>query len=192
MTRHRALAPTTSSPTPRATLARVVSRHPTLLIAITIVALTAVAAAVSAVWPQLGPGRQPRPTLHGTPGEVVSIFVTNARTLIAPLLLAAGRWHTGRTTRHVGDVVVAALVISNPVMVGLALGRHSLELLEYLPHLPIEDAALAIAASAWIARRVRSAAESPPPASVARCTAVTAAVALLAAFVETYAVPRAS
>jgi len=191
MTRHRALAPTTSLSPPRPTLARVVSRHPTLLVAITIVALTAVAAAVSAVWPQLGPGRQPRPTLHGTPGEVVSIFVTNARTLIAPLLLAAGRWHTGRTTRPIGDVIVAALVISNPVMVGLALGRHPIELLAYLPHLPIEDAALAIAASAWIVRRVRNG-DDPPSASVARCTAVTAAVALLAAIVETYAVPHAS
>jgi len=191
MTRYRALAPTTSLSTPRSTLAGVVSRHPTLLIAITIVALTTVATAVSAVWPELGPGRQPRPTLHGTPGEVVSIFVTNARTLIAPLLLAAGRWHTGRTTRHVGDVVVAALVISNPVMVGLALGRHPIELLEYLPHLPLEDAALAIAASAWIARRVHSA-DDPRSASVLRCAVVTAAVVLLAALVETYAVPHAS
>ena len=191
MTRHRAPASTTSSPPPRSTLARVVSRHPTLLVAITIVALTAVAAAVSAVWPELGPSGQPRPTLHGTPGEVASIFVTNARTLIAPLLLAAGRWHTGRTTRHLGDVIVAALVISNPVMVGLALGRHPIELLAYLPHLPIEDAALAIAASAWIARRVRNR-DDPPPASIACYAAVTAAVALLAAFVETHAVPHAS
>ena len=191
MTRHRALASTTSSPNPRSTLARVVSRHPTLLVAITIVALTAVAAAASAVWPQLGPGRQPRPTLHGTPGEVVSIFVTNARTLIAPLLLAAGRWHTGRTTCHVGDVIVAAIVVSNPVMVGLALGRHPIELLAYLPHLPIEDAALAVAASAWVARRVRRG-DDPPPASIARYAAMTAAVALFAAIVETYAVPHAS
>lgn len=192
MTRHRALAPMMSLPaTPGSKLARVVSRHPTLLVAITIVALTAVAAAVSAVWPQLGPGRQPRATLDGTPGEVVSIFVTNVRTLIAPLLLAAGRWHTGRTTRHVGDVVVAALVISNPVMVGLALGRYSIELLAYLPHLPIEDAALAIAASAWIVRRVCSGDDSPP-ASVLRCAVLTLVVALLAAIVETYAVPHAS
>jgi len=191
MTRHRAPASTTSSPTPRSTLARVVSRHPTLLVAITIVALTAVAAAVSAVWPQLGPSGDPRSTLHGTPGEVMSIFVTNARTLIAPLLLAAGRWHTGRTTRPIGDVVVAALVISNPVMVGLALGRHPIELLAYLPHLPIEDAALAIAASAWIVRRVRNG-DDPPPASMLRCAVLMLVVALLAAIVETYAVPQAS
>lgn len=191
MTRHCALASTTSSPTPRSTLARVVSRYPTLLIATTIVALTAAAAIASAVWPELGPGRQPHPTLHGTPGEVASILATNARTLIAPMLLAAGRWHTGRATRQLGDVVVAALVISNPVMIGLALGRHPIELLEYLPHLPLEDAALAIAASAWVARRVRRGDDSPP-ASTARYAAVTAAVVLLAAIVETYAVPHAS
>jgi hypothetical protein len=168
-----------------------VAGHPAVVVAATIVVLTLLAAGASALWPEFGPGRDPRPTLHGTPGEAVSIFVTNARTLIAPLLLAAGRWHTGRATRHIGDVLVAAVVVANPVMVGLALGRHPIELFAYLPHLPLEDAALAMAASAWVVRRLPGA-DRQPPASVLRYAALTLAVALLAAVVETYAVPHAS
>jgi hypothetical protein len=187
------MARKTGSSTTTSKLSRTMprSRHPAVLVAATIVVVTLLAAVASALWPELGPGRDPRPTLHGTPGDAVSIFVTNARTLIAPLLLAAGRWHTGRATRHLGDAVVATVVIANPVMVGLALGRDPIELLGYLPHLPLEDAALAIAASAWVARRLPHPG-GRRPGGVVRCAALTLAVALLAALVETYAVPHAS
>lgn len=191
MTHVEAISPETSPSTTTSTSRRTLSRHPAVLVAALVLVLTVLAAVASALWPELGSGRHPRPTLHGTPGEALSIFVTNARTLIAPLLLAAGRWHTGRATRHIGDVLVAAAVIANPVMVGLALGRHPAELLAYLPHLPLEDAALAIAASAWVARRLPSTAGGRP-AGVLGCAVLTLAVALLAALVETYAVPHAS
>jgi hypothetical protein len=154
-----------------------------------ILALTLLAAIASALWPELGPARRPHPTLHGTPAEALSILVGNARTLIAPLLLSAGRWHTHRSTRLIGDLLVGALVTANPVNIGLALGRHPTELPAYLPHLPLEDAALAIAASAWLARRLPTP-NGQSPAGLAACASLTLALAAAAAVVETYAVPQ--
>ncbi|HEV7806757.1 MAG TPA: hypothetical protein VGO80_13110 [Solirubrobacteraceae bacterium] len=191
MTRAESISPEIRPTTTTSTSPLTLSRRPAVLVGAAVVVLTVLGAVASAVWPELGPSRHPRPTLHGTPGEAVSIFVTNARSLIAPLLLSAGRWHTGRATRHIGDAIVAAVVIANPVMVGLALGRHPTELLAYLPHLPLEDAALTIAASAWVVRRLPGA-DRRPTAHVLRYVALTLAVALLAAVVETYAVPHAS
>ena len=176
---------TSSSRTTRAAL----TRRPALLVGVAIAVVTLLGAIASTLVPDLGPGRVPRPTLHGTPDEALAIFLTNASTLIAPFILVAGRWHTGHVTRHVGDLVVGGLVTANAAMIGLALGRYPTQLPAYLPHLPLEDAALAIAASAWLARRVPAVAGTSAP-SLARTAALTAAVTIAAAIVETYAVPH--
>jgi hypothetical protein len=129
--------------------------------------------------------------LHGTAAEALSIASHNARTLVAPLLLCAGRWHTGRLTRHLGDLLVAALVVANAAVVGAAVGRYPTELPAYLAHMPLEDAAVAIAAGAWFARRLprrRRAGVLAP--NLARAAALTLVVAIAAAIVETYAVPH--
>jgi hypothetical protein len=178
-------SPTLASTSPLSGL----SRHPVLLLALIILTLTLIAAVTSALAPELGPNRRPRATLHGTPAEAVSIFVSNARTLIAPLLLTAGRWHSGSITRHVGDLIVAALVVANPILVGLALGRYPTQLPAYLPHLPLENAALALAASAWLTRRLPNP-NRRAPRSLRGCASLTAALAAIAALVETYAVPH--
>lgn len=162
-------------------------RHPAVLLGLIILALTLLAASASALWPELGPARRPQPTLRGTPAEALSILAGNARTLALPLLLSAGRWHTHRGTRLVGDLLVATLVAANPVIVGLALGRHPTALPVYLPHLPLEDAALAIAASAWLARRLPSPDRRAHPGLLA-CASLT--LAAIAALLETYAVPH--
>jgi hypothetical protein len=167
---------------------RAVSARPALCVAGAIATVTLLAALAASLVPELGPAA-PHPTLHGSPGEALAIAVTNARTLAAPLLLSAGRWHTGRVTRHVGDLLVAALVVSNAAMIGLALGRYPTRLPAYLPHLPLEDAALVIAAGAWLARRVPPRPGSSPP-SVSRTAALTLLVTIAAAIVETYAVPH--
>jgi hypothetical protein len=182
--------PRSTTPAPAATRAPStgLSRHPAVLVGLVIAVLTLLAATASALWPELGPSRGPRPTLHGTPEEAVSIFVANARTLIAPLLLSAGRWHSQRLTGHIGDLVVAALVTANPVMVGLALGRYPTQLPVYLPHLPLEDAAQAITAAAWLSRRLPSP-TGRPALSLRGCAALTFALTAFAAVVETYATP---
>jgi hypothetical protein len=185
------LRSTTSASTRTPTPTRRIARHPAALLGVLILALTFLAAAASALWPQLGPARQPQPTLDGTPGEALSILAANLRTLIAPLLLTAGRWHTHRATRPVGDLLVAALVTANPILIGLALGRHPTELVAYLPHLPLEDAALAVSAAAWIARRLPSP-DRRAPRSLLVCASLTLALVALAALLETYAVPHSS
>ena len=166
-----------------------VARHPALAVAAAIAVITISAAITAMAAPQLGPAIAPHPTLHGTPDEVVSIVVQNLRTLIAPLLLIAGRWHTGRVTRHVGDLLVATLVIANATLVGLALGRYPTQLPAYLPHLPLEDGAVAIAAGAWLARRTKQRTGTPAP-SLSRTALLMLTVTIAAAIVETYAVPH--
>jgi len=166
--------------------------HPVALVVLAIVAVTLLAAIAGALMPELAPDRGPRPTLHGTPGEALSILLINVRTLSLPLLLSAGRWHTSRLTRYVGDVAVAAIVVANALLVGVALGRYPAELPRYLPHLALEDLALAVAASAWVTRRLPRRAAAGAPASVLRCALLTLTVAVLAALVEVYAVPHAS
>lgn len=188
---HPPVPPSTTScssmraPTPP----RRVSWRPAALLAVVVLALTLLTASASTVWPELGPDRRPQPTLHGTPAEALSILVGNARTLALPLLLSAGRWHTHPSTRLVGDLLVTALVIANPVNVGLALGRHPTALPAYLPHLPLENAALAIAASAWLARRLPNP-DRQSPAGLLACAALTLTLTALAALIETYAVPH--
>lgn len=164
-------------------------RHPAALLGLIILALTLLAATASTVWPELGPDRRPQPTLQGTPAEALSILIANARTLALPLLLSAGRWHTHPSTRLVGDLLVTALVSANAVNVGLALGRHPTALPAYLPHLPLEDGALAIAASAWLTRRLPTP-DRRPPTGLLACASLTLTLTALAALIETYAVPH--
>ena len=179
------------SSTSTSTVLRGLSGRPAVCVAGAIATVTLLAALAGALVPELGPATTPHPTLHGTPAEAVSIASHNARTLVAPLMLCAGRWHTGRLTRHVGDLVVAALVTANAAMIGVALGRYPTQLPAYLPHLPLEDAALAIAAGAWLARRRRSPTGRATP-ELARTAVLVLVVTIAAAIVETYAVPHKS
>jgi hypothetical protein len=149
-------------------------------------ALTGLGVLLGLLMPALAPAGTPHPTLHGTAGEATSILAHNLRILAAPLILVAARWAAGPITRLLGDAIVAAILIVNPLLVGAAIGEHGPGLLAYLPHLPLEWAALSTAAGAWLAaRRARAS---------ARTLAVYAAVALLlaaaAALIETLASPH--
>ena len=167
------------------------ARHPVLAVSLTIAGVTLLAAIAATLAPELGPATAPHPALRGTPGEALEIAAHNARTLIAPLLLIAGRWHTSPLTRPIGDAVVGAVVIANATLVGLALGRYPTQLPAYLPHLPLEDSALAIVAGAWLAHRLADPCGVHTP-RLARTAVLTAAVTISAAIVETYAVPHKS
>ena len=186
--------PTSRAPDPSlgpspSSVRRVASR-PAVIAAAVIAIATGVAALASAIDPALGPGGHPHPTLHGTLGEALGIFATNGRLLVVPLLLVAGRWSTGRLTRRVGDLIVGALLVVNPVTVGLALGRFQATLLPYLPHLPLEDAALATAVAAWLSRRL-PAAPATPGRSLAGYALCTLVLSVAAALTETFLVPHA-
>jgi hypothetical protein len=124
------------------------------------------AAAYGAIWsatgaglllalafPTLGPGGPPHPTLHPSLGAVAAILTQNLRVLAAPYLLVIFRFGRTRRARLAGDVLVAAILGANALRVGLALGRWQGRLLPYVPQLPLEYLAAALAATAWIHAR---------------------------------------
>ena len=182
-------ASTTPGPPPPAPLSgrRAVTSHPALAVAAAVLALTLLGALASALVPQLGPTARPHPTLHGTLSEALRIFTLNGRLLIVPLLLVATRWSTGRLSRRAGDLIVGALLVVNPVSVGLALGRYPVSLLRYLPHLPIEYAALTVAVTAWVTSRLRGPGR---PGHLLSSASLTVTLAAIAALTETFAVPH--
>jgi hypothetical protein len=81
------------------------------------------------------------------------VIANNLRVLAAPFLLAVFRWPSGRLTRRLGDVLIAALIAQNTIAVGLALGRSGDRLLPYVPQLPLEWTAPVIAGAAWLSAR---------------------------------------
>ena len=103
--------------------------------------------------PSLAPAGPPHPTLQPSLGAVAAILAQNLRVLAAPFLLALFRFGQERRGRLVGDVVVAGILAGNALRVGLALGRWQGRLLPYLPQLPLEYLAAAVAASVWIVGR---------------------------------------
>ena len=150
-------------------------------------ALTGLGVLLGLLMPALAPAGAPHPTLHGTAGEAISILSHNLRILAAPLILAAARWAAGPITRLLGDAIVAAILIVNPLLVGAAIGEHGPGLLAYLPHLPLEWAALSTAAGAWLAAR---SSRRAAPSLVAYAAAATT-LAAIAAVIETLAIPHA-
>lgn len=127
----------------------------TVHVTVALWALTALAAALGAIAPGLAPGSRPHPTLHGTVGELLGILATNLRVLAAPFLLIMFRWPAGRCTRRLGDLLIVALILVNTVQVGLAIGAFGHQLIPYLPHLPLEWAALGCSTGAWLQARHR-------------------------------------
>lgn len=178
------------SPSPTLAVAPTLQLRPAArqaaVVAAVVVAATIASAVVGLLVPTLAPSGSPTPTLQGTVGEALSIFINNARVLAVPLGLTAVGWTVGRT-RIVGDAVVAGLAAASVVPVGLAIGDHGRELAPYLPHLPIEWAALSVAVAAWVAHRGRAA----TPRTLVPYVLATVVLVALAAAVETAAIPHA-
>jgi hypothetical protein len=149
--------------------------------------ITLLGAAIGTAVPPLAPAGRPHPTLHGSFGDFISIAETNARVLSAPFLFALCRFPAQRSTRRLGDLAVGGMLGANALRVGLVLGRWHARLLPYVPQLPLEWLAAAVAAVSWLALRT----------GVRRRTALAYFVAVLvlvvvAAAVETIATPHAS
>jgi hypothetical protein len=149
-------------------------------------AVTLLGTLIGAMLPALAPGGTPHPTLHGTSGDVLSIFTHNLRVLAAPLILSISGWASSRITRAIGDALVIATFLVSPLVVGVAIGRYGSKLLIYLPHLPIEWGALSVAAGAWLAARGGRASAR----ALVAYTGLTVALAAIAAVVETVAIPQ--
>jgi len=150
-------------------------------------ALTALGTLIGRLLPSLGPGGRPHPSLHGSLADLAAIAATNARVLSAPFLLALFRFPSGRRSRQLGDLLIVALLTGNALLVGLAVGRHGDQLLPYLPQLPLEWLAAAVAGGAWLALRMGARTRT----AIVYAVAVLAVVGVAAA-IETLATPRAA
>ena len=149
--------------------------------------ITLLGALIGTTAPALAPGGPLHPTLHGSLGDLASIALTNARVLSAPFLLALFRFQDQRFTRRLGDLVIGGVLGANALRVGLALGRWHDRLLPYLPQLPLEWLAAALAAASWLALRKGARQQT----ALAYLAAILALV-IAAAAIETIATPHAS
>ena len=148
--------------------------------------MTLLGAVIAVAVPELAPADQPHPTLHGSIGDLASIAGTNARVLSAPFLLAWFRFPAHPRSRWLADLLITAVLGANALHVGLALGRWQLRLLPYVPQLPLEWLAAALAAAAWLSLRT-----GPRRQTAVAYVAAVLVVLVAAAAVETLATPHA-
>jgi hypothetical protein len=173
--------------------AAIVTRHSVISIARTLAAATGLVVALTLLGVLLGvlaPGLagrgRPCPVLAGTFGTAAGIFANNLWLLAVPFALCLLDYSADRFSRHIGDLIVFVLVADNALRVGIELGRWRAQLIPYLPQLPLEWAALTIAASVWLTAR------TGPMTRRRLAVRATATVLLLAtaAAVETWATPH--
>ena len=119
-----------------------------------------------------------------TLADAVSLAATNAKA--AGLVLLGALAARDRVTRTVFDVLLTVLLAGNMAIIGAALGAYGPQLLPWLVHLPLELAALAVPAAAYVcARSARL-----RPCRLLATTALTVALLAVAALVETYLTPH--
>ena len=148
--------------------------------------LTAVGAIAAVIAPSLAGSTRPHPTLTGSLADALSILANNLRLLAVPFLLWLLRFADSRAGRILGDLAVGVTVALSTVTVGIALGRWRARLIPYLPHLPLEWAALTVAAATWLLIRTGH-------AHTHQLLALGSTVAVLlcaAAALETWATPH--
>jgi hypothetical protein len=151
-----------------------------------VLGLTAVGVIAATIAPSLAGTTRPHPTLTGGLPDALPILANNSRVLAAPFLLSLLRFADTRAGRLVGDAIIAALAAFSAITVGIALGRWRGRLIPYLPHLPLEWAALITATAAWLlirAGRVHG-------RQLLALGSVTAMLLCAAAAVETWATPH--
>ena len=136
--------------------------------------------------PAIAGSTPPHATLTGSLADGVGIAGENLRVLAAPFLLWLLGADKSRPVRRAADVVVAAVIAVNTIPVGIALGRWQGRLIPYVPQLPLEWAALITAVTAWLTIRTTTATRH----QVLVLAAVTAALVLAAAALETWATPH--
>ncbi len=109
------------------------------------------ALAVSVIGAHLTPGGNPPARLS----PILLLAAHNLPVVAWPLLLGVERAHAHPLSRSSADLLVIASVIANVVPVGAAIGAYGSALVAYIPQLPVEWAAVALGASAWMVQRRR-------------------------------------
>ena len=144
-------------------------------------ACTAAGAALTAAGVELTTGT-PHDALPARPDVAVDLLVHNALVALWPLALIALGWAAIPVARTVADALIAGHLAGHGLLVGNALAAHP-DTWRYLPHLPAEWLALSLPVAAWLAARRDGRAPVP------RTLALTVGLLVVAAVVETYAVP---
>jgi hypothetical protein len=118
-----------------------------------VIGLTALGIGLALVDPALAGSNRPHANLTGSLGNAAGILQNNARALSAPFLVVLLDFPQSRIGRYAGDLIVTAVAAASTIPVGLELGRWQERLLPYLPQLPFEWTALALAVNAWVVAR---------------------------------------
>jgi hypothetical protein len=130
----------------------------------------------------------PQLTPPPSAGHVLVLLALNLPVAAWPLLLGVIDVHRHRLSRWLADALLLVCFTRNVLWVGAALGTYGARLLPYVPQLPLEWAGLALGASAWLVQRRRPL--SVPLHERLVWLGLTAGVLLLAAVLETVAVPH--
>ena len=131
---------------------------------------------------RLDPALNPSPGL----GDVLALVAHNLPIAAWPILLGVIGANRSARGRIAADGLVGAALIANTAPVGAALAAYGPRLFPYIPQLPLEWAALTLGTSTWLMQRRR-------PLQLAEgiaLFALTAALVLIAAVLETVAVPH--
>ena len=110
--------------------------------------------------------------------------------LAVPFALTWLQFPDRAATRILGDTAITMLLVRSAITVGLALGRWQTRLIPYIPQLPLEYLAAAIAAGNWLTARQHRNSLQPPRASVP-AAALTIALLIAAASAEVLLTPHA-
>jgi len=151
-----------------------------------VIALTAVGALLEMIDPAVAGNTRPHPTLTGSLSDAASILENNLRVLATPFVCVALGFPESRLGRHVGDLLVLAITALSTIAVGIGLARWNTALLEYVPQLPVEWAALSTAVAAWLTARDGTARRR----AISELAVLTSVLLLVAACLETWCVPH--
>lgn len=128
---------------------------------------------------------------HAEAEDALAFAVNNFKVCLLALLGCAAQQlyvHSPRprgTARLLFDVVIGVVYTANAAQFGIALGAYGTRLLEWIPHVPLELAALAASASAY--RHSRHG--NVPRKEVVALATHAAAFITVAAAIETWMVP---
>jgi hypothetical protein len=153
--------------------------------------LTAAAALITAALPAAGQLARHELRLALVPASappvtrMLSVALTNAFAAGWPLLLALLDGPR-RAIRAVHRALIALWLAVNVIPVGAAIGAYGARILPYLPHLPLEWTAVALALAGYLHARGR---QEPGRALLAPALGLTI-VLIAAAALETYATPH--
>ncbi len=121
-----------------------------------------------------------------TVGRMLALAAHNIPIGAWPLLLGVLVAENNRRARRAADAALVACMLANTVPVGAALGAYGASLIPYIPQLPIEWAGLAIGYGSWLIQRRRAVSVHQR----LQWVALTIVVLLVAAALESYAVPH--